>query len=48
MQTISLTRTIIAAAVLSALISAAPAPAAEPDWKAVEQALGKTGQLDAR
>ena len=45
MQTISLTRTIIVAAVLSALVSAAPAPAAEPDWKAVEQALGKTGQL---
>lgn len=45
MQTISLTRTIIVAAVLGALVSAAPAPAAEPDWKAVEQALGKTGQL---
>src|SRR4029434_3363601 len=45
MQTISLTRTIIVTAVLSALCSAAPVPAAEPDWKAVEQALGKTGQL---
>ena len=45
MQTISLTRTIIVAAVLGALVSAAPAPAAEPDWKAVEQALGRTGQL---
>src|SRR4030095_12729525 len=45
MQTISLIRTIIVAAALSALCSAAPATAAEPDWKAVEQALGKTGQL---
>src|SRR4029453_14113743 len=45
MHTISLTRTIIVTAVLSALCSAAPVPAAEPDWKAVEQALGKAGQL---
>src|SRR5262245_29803242 len=30
---------------VAALASARPAPGAEPDWKAVEQALGKSGQL---
>jgi Domain of Unknown Function (DUF1259) len=33
--------------ILTALGSVASARAAEPDWKAVEQALGKTGQLQA-
>jgi hypothetical protein len=37
------------AIVLFGLIAAAPgpSPAADPDWKAVEQALGKSGQLQA-
>jgi len=33
--------------VLSVLAAAAGAPAAEPDWKAVEQALGRSGALQA-
>ena len=33
--------------VLVALAVPAAAPAADPDWKAVEQALGKTGQMQA-
>src|SRR5438309_8136055 len=33
--------------VLVALAVPAAAPAADPDWKAVEQALGKSGQLQA-
>jgi len=37
----------IACAVLAILATPALLPAAEPDWKAVEQALGKSGQLQA-
>src|SRR6267143_1313776 len=36
---------ILIGAVAGTVRSATPAPAAEPDWKAVEQALGKPGQL---
>jgi hypothetical protein len=37
------------AIVLFGLVAAAPSlsPAADPDWKAVEQALGKSGQVQA-
>jgi hypothetical protein len=45
MQVTTLTHTTIVAVVVSALCWAAPVPAAEPDGKAVEQALGKSGQL---
>src|SRR2546428_4362261 len=43
-------RIVIAGVFLGVLVLAAaggPALAAAPDWKAVEQALGKTGQLQA-
>src|SRR2546425_1642327 len=43
-------RIVIAGVFLGVLVPAAaggPALAAAPDWKAVEQALGKTGQLQA-
>jgi uncharacterized protein DUF1259 len=36
---------ILIGAVVGAACSATAVPAAEPDWKAVEQALGKAGQL---
>jgi hypothetical protein len=36
---------ILIGAVAGTVCSASPVPAAEPDWKAVEQALGKPGQL---
>jgi hypothetical protein len=39
-------RSLLVATVLG-LISIGPAGAADPDWKAVEQALGKSGQLQA-
>src|SRR5438094_5059459 len=46
------TRSLIHAAALVAIISALAAPviarAADPDWKAVEQALGKSGQMQPR
>jgi Domain of Unknown Function (DUF1259) len=45
MRTMDLARTLVASALAGALCSAAPMVAAEPDWKAVEQALGKSGQL---
>src|SRR5947207_1107486 len=45
------TRSLIHAATLFAIISVLAAPvvarAADPDWKAVEQALGKSGQMQA-
>jgi hypothetical protein len=41
----NLRRTIVVAAAVGTLCSALSALAAEPDWKAVEQALGKSGQL---
>jgi hypothetical protein len=47
MRTPDLTLAILAAAIGGLLCSAAPVRAAEPDWKAVEQALGKPGQLQA-
>ena len=40
-----LTFTLVVLAVISLLSSTAPLRAAQPDWKAVEQALGKSGQL---
>src|SRR5262247_2649891 len=45
MQTMNLKRTFAIAAGIGMLGAAASLLAAEPDWKAVEQALGKTGQL---
>jgi hypothetical protein len=47
MRTKNLAHTIVLAAVLGVVGSPGPGPAAEPDWKAVEQALGKAGQLMA-
>jgi Domain of Unknown Function (DUF1259) len=35
----------LVATLVGIVFSPAPLPAAEPDWKAVEQALGKSGQL---
>jgi Domain of Unknown Function (DUF1259) len=45
MRTMNLTRTIVVSTIVGALCSAVPVLAAEPDWKTVEQALGKLGQL---
>src|SRR5262247_2505590 len=45
MQTMNLKRTFAIAAGIGMLGAAASLLAAEPDWKAVEQALGKSGQL---
>jgi Domain of Unknown Function (DUF1259) len=45
MRTMNLTRTIVVSTIVGALCSAVPVLAAEPDWKTVEQALGKSGQL---
>jgi len=45
MRTRSLILAIIVGAVAGMLLGAVPSPAAEPDRKAVEQALGKSGQL---
>ena len=45
MQVTTLTHTTIVAVVVGALCWVAPLAAAEPDWQAVEQALGKSGQL---
>jgi hypothetical protein len=45
MLTMKQLRTIVMTALVTALASGTPAPGAEPDWKAVEQALGKSGQL---
>src|SRR6185436_9606442 len=44
MLTMKHVRTIVIVLV-AALAAAAPAPGAATDWKAVEQALGKSGQL---
>src|SRR5260370_19373233 len=41
----NLAPTILIGAVAGTFCSATAVPAAEPDWKAVEQALGKPGQL---
>src|SRR5262245_25149178 len=38
-------RTIVMIVLIAALAPAGPTLGAEPDWKAVEQALGKPGQL---
>ena len=43
----SLKRSILGAVIVGTLCSVTTARAAEPDWKAVEQALGKPGQLQA-
>jgi Domain of Unknown Function (DUF1259) len=45
MRTRQLTFTLAILAVVSLLASTTPLRAAQPDWKAVEQALGKSGQL---
>jgi hypothetical protein len=45
MRTANLTRAIMVGAVVGIVGAATPGLAAEPDWKAVEQALGKSGQL---
>jgi hypothetical protein len=45
MLTVKHVRTLVMTVLVAALASATPAPGAEPDWKAVEQALGKSGQL---
>ena len=45
MQVTTLTHTTIVTVVVGALCWVAPLAAAEPDWKAVEQALGTSGQL---
>jgi uncharacterized protein DUF1259 len=47
MQTTQLNVAILAGAVLGIVCWATPLRAAEPDWKAVEQALGKPGQVQA-
>jgi hypothetical protein len=47
MLTKTLNLSILVGAVVGILCFAAAAPAAEPDWKAVEHALGKPGQLQA-
>jgi hypothetical protein len=41
----NLKRTLVMATAIGMLGAAASVLAAEPDWKAVEQALGKSGQL---
>src|SRR2546423_15165029 len=45
MRTKNLALAILIGAVAGTVCSATAVPAAEPDWKAVEQALGKPGQL---
>ena len=45
MQTASFTRSIVVVALIATLGSVVSALGAEPDWKAVEGALGKSGQL---
>src|SRR2546430_3108808 len=45
MRITNLTLAILMGAVAGTVCSATAVPAAEPDWKAVEQALGKPGQL---
>src|SRR5262245_59971199 len=45
MLTVKQLRTLVMTIFVVALVSALPASGAEPDWKAVEQALGKSGQL---
>ena len=45
MRITNLTLAILIGAVAGTVCSATAVPAAEPDWKAVEQALGKPGQL---
>jgi hypothetical protein len=45
MRTPNLALAILIGAVVGMLGSPAPVRAADPDWKAVEQALGKPGQL---
>jgi len=45
MRITQLRLTIVVLAVVAMLSATAPLRAAQPDWKAVEQALGKTGQL---
>src|SRR5712692_10382166 len=40
-------RAVSLVAVTLIIAAAGPAPAADPDWKAVEQALGKSGQVQA-
>jgi len=47
MRTRNLELVILVGAVVGMLCSPTPVRAAEPDWKAVEQALGKPGQLQA-
>jgi hypothetical protein len=47
MRTETMKLSILIGVVLGMLSSATAATAAEPDWKAVEQALGKSGQLQA-
>ena len=48
MRTIQLRLTIVVLAVVAILSATAPLRAAQPDWKTVEQALGKAGQLRVR
>ena len=45
MLTMKQVRTLVMTVLVAALASATPVPGAELDWKAVEQALGKSGQL---
>jgi len=47
MRNETLKRSILVGVVVGALCSVTTARAAEPDWKAVEQALGKRGELQA-
>ena len=47
MRTDTLKRSILLGVVVGTLCSVTAAGAAEPDWRAVEQALGKPGQLQA-
>src|SRR5213594_4922561 len=47
MRITNLTLAILIGAVAGTVCSATAVPAAEPNWKAVEQALGKPGQLQA-
>src|SRR6266508_1334044 len=47
MRTKTLKLSIVFGVLVGTLCSATAAPAAEADWKAVEQALGKSGQLQA-
>jgi Domain of Unknown Function (DUF1259) len=45
MGILNLQLAVVAGVLVGMLCSAVPARAADPDWKAVEQALGKTGQM---